>query len=83
MGEDPTGTWQHLRTQPRQRFTPGKFVSPHSACFDYDGNIFVVEWVDGGRVPKLKKIADYASSASRARMKLIESRPTFSPPPEK
>src|SRR5664280_2848282 len=34
------------------RFTAGKFVAPHGACFDHKGNIFVVEWVEVGRVTK-------------------------------
>lgn len=34
----------------------GKFVHPHDACFDADGNIYVVEWVQRGRVTKLTKI---------------------------
>jgi hypothetical protein len=38
------------------RWLPGKFVHPHDACFDADGNIFVVEWVVGGRVTKLRKV---------------------------
>ena len=33
-----------------------KFVHPHDACFDADGNIFVAEWVASGRVSKLKKL---------------------------
>lgn len=36
---------------------PGKFVHPHDACFDADGNIFVTEWVVGGRVTKLTKVS--------------------------
>ena len=32
----------------------GKFVQPHDACFDQQGNIFVVEWVQTGRITKLK-----------------------------
>jgi hypothetical protein len=36
---------------------PGKFVHPHDACFDKDGNIFVVEWVHTGRVTLLRKLA--------------------------
>ena len=36
---------------------PGKFVHPHDACFDHDGNIFVTEWVDTGRVTKLRKVS--------------------------
>ena len=33
----------------------GKFVHPHDACFDADGNIFVAEWVQNGRVSKLTR----------------------------
>ncbi|MFO1488615.1 MAG: twin-arginine translocation signal domain-containing protein [Verrucomicrobiota bacterium] len=46
-----------LRTKSRDHFTPGQFVAPHSACFDHDGNLFVVEWVEVGRVTKLRKLA--------------------------
>jgi hypothetical protein len=45
-----------LRTQTRDHFTPGRFVCPHSACFDHNGNIFVVEWVEVGRVTKLTRV---------------------------
>ena len=45
-----------LRRQTRDRFIPGKFVCPHSACFDHVGNIFVVEWVEVGRVTKLTRV---------------------------
>ena len=41
----------------RKEWPPGRFVHPHDACFDKDGNIFVAEWVDTGRVTKLLKIA--------------------------
>ena len=34
----------------------GKFVHPHDACFDKDGNIFVAEWVASGRVTKLRRL---------------------------
>jgi hypothetical protein len=46
-----------LRDKAREAFTPGKFVAPHSAYFDHEGNIFVVEWVEVGRVTKLRKLA--------------------------
>jgi DNA-binding beta-propeller fold protein YncE len=57
LGEDTSGTWEELRKQTRDHFVPGKFVSPHGACFDHDGNIFVAEWVEVGRVTKLRKVA--------------------------
>ncbi len=46
-----------LRDKPRDQFIPGKFIAPHSAIFDHAGNIFVVEWVEVGRVTKLRRIA--------------------------
>ena len=46
-----------LRSQPRDAFIPGQFICPHGACFDRDGNIFVVEWVEVGRVTKLRKVS--------------------------
>lgn len=44
-----------VRTQPKE-WAAGKFVHPHDAAFDKDGNIFVVEWVSTGRVTLLKKV---------------------------
>jgi len=41
----------------REKWLPGKFVHPHDACFDADGNIFVAEWVITGRVTKLRKVS--------------------------
>ena len=37
---------------------PGKFISPHGACWDRAGNIFVGEWIPDGRVTKLKRVRD-------------------------
>jgi hypothetical protein len=56
LGEAGVDSWKSIRKGPRELFTPGKFVCPHSACFDHDGNIFVVEWVEVGRVTKLLKV---------------------------
>lgn len=39
------------------KWLPGKFVHPHDACFDADGNIYVAEWVQTGRVTKLTRLA--------------------------
>ena len=65
LGEDPA--WRErvvnsltkgpaIRTQPKE-WPAGKFVHPHDACFDKDGNIYVAEWVSTGRITKLKKVA--------------------------
>lgn len=44
-----------VRSQPKA-WEAGKFVHPHDACFDAKGNIYVAEWVDGGRISFLKKV---------------------------
>ena len=36
---------------------PLMLSNPHSAIFDHNGNIFVGEWVEIGRVTKLRKVA--------------------------
>lgn len=56
LGEDTDGGHYELRKQARDQFKPGKFVCPHGACFDHHGNIFVSEWVEVGRITKLRKV---------------------------
>ncbi|MDP8243844.1 MAG: twin-arginine translocation signal domain-containing protein [Candidatus Hinthialibacter antarcticus] len=41
---------------PKDTLVTGKFVSPHSACYDADGNIFVAEWINYGRVTKMARV---------------------------
>ena len=58
LGDSGAATGNNpLRREPREKFIPGQFICPHGACFDRDGNIFVVEWVEVGRVTKLRKVA--------------------------
>jgi hypothetical protein len=61
LGDDPA--WRKkvldgfkVRSQPKE-WVPGRFVHPHDAAFDADGNIFVVEWVSTGRVTFLRKVS--------------------------
>jgi hypothetical protein len=61
LGYDPEWTKKVLdgfkvRTKPAE-WVDGRFVHPHDACFDKDGNILVAEWVSTGRVGFLKKLA--------------------------
>lgn len=44
-------------TADRSAFVPGQFVNPHGANFDHQGNIFVAEWVEIGRLTKLRKVS--------------------------
>ena len=56
LGDNGIDSWKPLREGPRDGFPAGKFVCPHSAIFDGSGNIFVVEWVEVGRVTKLRHV---------------------------
>ena len=58
MGHLGTGPsdYRERRLLDRSHFPDGQFVCPHGACFDREGNIFVVEWVEIGRITLLKRI---------------------------
>jgi DNA-binding beta-propeller fold protein YncE len=45
-----------VRAHPDQ-WPAGKFIHPHDAAFDADGNIVVAEWVSTGRITKLQKLS--------------------------
>jgi len=64
LGEDPA--WREQVTKERnamrkqekgEAWVSGKFLHPHDACFDAAGNIFVAEWVQTGRITKLRKVS--------------------------
>ena len=56
LGDDSESDYMKTRKLTRDHFKPGKFVCPHGACFDHAGNIYVVEWVEVGRVTQLRKV---------------------------
>lgn len=49
-------TYEGIRDKDRSAFTPGQFVAPHAACFESTGDILVAEWVEVGRVTRLRKL---------------------------
>ncbi len=64
LGEDPEWRAQVTKDGNKLRrnangegWVSGKFLHPHDACFDAAGNIFVAEWVDSGRITKLRKLS--------------------------
>jgi hypothetical protein len=64
LGEDEAWRQQVLadkmalrRDEQGKGWVSGKFLHPHDACFDADGNIFVAEWVHTGRITKLRKVS--------------------------
>ena len=64
LGEDPEWREQVMKNNRKLRSQPngagwvaGRFLHPHDACFDAEGNIFVAEWVHTGRITRLRKLA--------------------------
>lgn len=64
LGDDPAWRAQvvadgnKLRRQPNgEGWRSGRFLHPHDACFDANGNIIVAEWVDTGRITRLRKLS--------------------------
>ena len=64
LGEDPAWRAQVVKdnmklrgNEQEQGWVSGRFLHPHDACFDADGNIFVAEWVNTGRITKLRKVS--------------------------
>jgi hypothetical protein len=51
------GDTQFAIRQDDGQWRQDKFVHPHDACFDRDGNIYVAEWVASGGVSKLKRLS--------------------------
>lgn len=62
LGYDPAWTERALGNNFEMRGRPdlwedGRFIHPHDACFDRDGNIYVAEWVASGRVSFLERLS--------------------------
>ena len=61
LGDDPDWLKQvkadnfALRGKPAN-WENGRFIHPHDACFDHDGNIYVAEWVAIGRINFLRHV---------------------------
>lgn len=55
LGENDDVTGREGWPNKRQHVTPGKCNSPHGACADAEGNLYLVEWITGGRIIKLEK----------------------------
>jgi len=55
LGENDAVSEKEGWPNDRNHVQAGKCNSPHGACADADGNLFLVEWITGGRIVKLPK----------------------------
>lgn len=56
LGDNPDPRKRARNGIPRDQWADGHFISPHSACFDAAGNIYVVDWLALGRITKLERV---------------------------
>ena len=56
LGDNPDVAQRANPNVPVEQRVPGRFCSPHAACWDSSGNIYVVEWLKPGRITKLARV---------------------------
>jgi hypothetical protein len=54
-GKAENGEVGSRRSQSREQFTSGKFITPHDAIFLHNGDILVAEWLPIGRITLLRR----------------------------
>jgi sugar lactone lactonase YvrE len=56
LGDNPDPTKRANHGVPPSEWRDGEFTAPHSATWDADGNLFVMDWNATGRVSKLERL---------------------------
>jgi hypothetical protein len=56
LGDNPDATKRRNHGVKKEDLTAGDFCTPHGACWDKAGNIYVTEWLPYGRVTKLRRV---------------------------
>jgi len=56
LGDQPDEKLRANNGVPREKWRDGEFLAPHSARFDSDGNLYVMDWLALGRVSKLELV---------------------------
>jgi len=56
LGDNPDPAKRAQNGVPREQWAEGEFLSPHSVCWDAQGNLYVMDWNFLGRVTKLARL---------------------------
>ena len=56
LGENPDPEKWAKNGVPRADWMDGQFISPHSACWDSKGDLYVMDWLALGRISKLRRL---------------------------
>jgi len=56
LGDNPNEALRAKNDVPREQWQDGLFTAPHSARWDAEGNLYVMDWNYLGRINKLKRV---------------------------
>ncbi len=56
LGDNPDPKKRARNGIAKKDWRDGEFLSPHSACWDADGNLYVMDWNRHGRLTKLRRV---------------------------
>ena len=56
LGDNPDPSLRAQNGVPRDKWKDGEFISPHSAVWDADGSLYVMDWNFLGRITKLRRV---------------------------
>ncbi|HZL99605.1 MAG TPA: hypothetical protein VFD43_05060 [Planctomycetota bacterium] len=56
LGDNPDESLRAENGVPREKWADGLFLAPHSAAWDAEGNLYVMDWNRWGRVNKLQRL---------------------------
>ena len=56
LGDQPNPKLRAKNRIDKQLWKNGEFLSPHGACFDAEGNLYVMDWNFRGRITKLRRL---------------------------
>jgi len=56
LGDNPDESLRGNHDAPKDKWQDGLFTAPHSARWDAEGNLYVMDWNVSGRISKLKRV---------------------------
>jgi hypothetical protein len=56
LGDNPDESLRGNHDAPKEKWQDGLFTAPHSARWDAEGNLYVMDWNVSGRISKLKRV---------------------------
>lgn len=58
VGDQPDPKMRARNPIPKEKWRDGQFLAPHGACWDSQGNIYVMDWNRWGRMTRLVRVTN-------------------------